>query len=348
MVEGLVTVVVPVYNVEKYLNRCVESIIAQNYDKMEIILVDDGSPDNCPQMCDEWAKRDTRIKVIHKQNAGLGMARNSGIDAANGEYICFFDSDDYIDPELIDIVYRTARDNQAQSVIYGCKLIGEDGQVKSEYVPKGDTFLYEGEDIRNILLLEMIDSNPAEKRIKNIRMSAWSKLYSMKTITDTGWRFCSEREYLSEDLYSHLNWYAYVEKVVVIPKAFYNYCENSTSITKTYRKSAAYESEMCYDAMVKVCHKNNYNKQLVERLGFWYFGSVIGICKAAMNADLTKKEKIADYKKILYSEHFNTVMVQTDFRYESAKRKILHFVVKKRWYRVFYKLLYLQNYMKMK
>ena len=96
-----VSVVVPVYNVEKYLDRCINSIINQTYHNLEIILVDDGSPDNCPQMCDEWAQKDERIRVVHKKNAGLGIARNTGIDHATGDYICFFDSDDYVEQNII-------------------------------------------------------------------------------------------------------------------------------------------------------------------------------------------------------------------------------------------------------
>lgn len=99
------SVVLPIYNVEKYLNRCLDSVMNQTYKKLEIILVDDGSPDNCPQMCDNWAKVDDRIKVVHKKNAGLGEARNSGLDVATGDYIAFFDSDDYIDTRLFEELY---------------------------------------------------------------------------------------------------------------------------------------------------------------------------------------------------------------------------------------------------
>ena len=99
--NDLVSVIVPVYNVEQYLDRCVESIINQTYENLEIILVDDGSPDNCPQMCDEWAKKDNRIKVIHKENGGSSTARNAGLDLAKGDYISFIDSDDYIDKCMI-------------------------------------------------------------------------------------------------------------------------------------------------------------------------------------------------------------------------------------------------------
>lgn len=96
----LISVVVPIYKVEKYLDRCVESIVKQTYKNLEIILVDDGSPDNCPKMCDEWAKKDKRIKVIHKKNGGLSDARNAGLDIMTGEYVTFVDSDDYILPSF--------------------------------------------------------------------------------------------------------------------------------------------------------------------------------------------------------------------------------------------------------
>ena len=91
-----VSIIVPVYNVEKYLDRCMESLLNQTLKDIEIILVDDGSPDNCPQICDEYAKKDSRVKVVHKVNAGLGYARNSGLDVASGEYVAFVDSDDYV------------------------------------------------------------------------------------------------------------------------------------------------------------------------------------------------------------------------------------------------------------
>lgn len=96
----LISVIVPIYNVEQYLDECIQSIVGQTHSNLEIILVDDGSPDNCPQMCDDWALRDERIKVIHKKNGGLSSARNAGIDIATGQFIGFVDSDDIINPEM--------------------------------------------------------------------------------------------------------------------------------------------------------------------------------------------------------------------------------------------------------
>ena len=114
--DSLISVIVPIYNVEKYLERCVESIINQTYKNLEIILVDDGSPDNCPQMCDDYAKKDSRIKVVHKKNGGLSDARNAGMKVATGEYVSFIDSDDYISLDFYETLLETIVDNDSDIV----------------------------------------------------------------------------------------------------------------------------------------------------------------------------------------------------------------------------------------
>ena len=101
MNKPLVSVIIPIYNVEKYLDRCLKTIVGQTYNNLEIILIDDGSPDSCPQKCDGWAKKDSRIKVIHKKNGGVSSARNRGLDVATGEYISFIDPDDIIHPNIM-------------------------------------------------------------------------------------------------------------------------------------------------------------------------------------------------------------------------------------------------------
>ena len=98
--KDLISIIIPIYKVEKFLDRCVESVVNQTYSNLEIILVDDGSPDNCPYMCDEWAEKDSRIKVIHKLNGGLSDARNEGLKSSTGKYVGFVDSDDWIAPEM--------------------------------------------------------------------------------------------------------------------------------------------------------------------------------------------------------------------------------------------------------
>ena len=102
MKSALISVIVPIYKVEKYLDECIESIVNKTYRNLEIILVDDGSPDKCPEMCDQWAKKDERIRVIHKENGGLSSARNAGLDVATGDYVGFVDSDDFIERDMYE------------------------------------------------------------------------------------------------------------------------------------------------------------------------------------------------------------------------------------------------------
>ena len=112
--KDLITIVVPVYKVEQYLDKCVNSIINQTYKNLEIILVDDGSPDNCGKMCDEYAKNDNRIVVIHKENGGLSDARNAGIEIAKGKYISFIDSDDYVTEDYVEFLYALISNNNVE------------------------------------------------------------------------------------------------------------------------------------------------------------------------------------------------------------------------------------------
>ena len=123
----LVSVIVPIYNVEKYLRKCVDSILNQTYKNLEIILVDDGSPDNCGNICDEYALSDSRIRIIHKKNGGLSDARNAGLDIARGNYILFVDSDDYIDETMVEKLYEALEKEKAEMSLCSFVYVNEEG-----------------------------------------------------------------------------------------------------------------------------------------------------------------------------------------------------------------------------
>ena len=130
--QPLISVIVPVYKVEQYLDRCVKSIVNQTYKNLEIILIDDGSPDNSPAICDEWAKKDDRIKVIHKENGGVSRARNLGMELAKGEYISFIDSDDWVHPDFIKILYNAIQDTDSQIAACDMRFLDNVDDVKYE------------------------------------------------------------------------------------------------------------------------------------------------------------------------------------------------------------------------
>jgi len=166
------TVIVPVYKTEPYLRRCIDSILAQTLTNFELILVDDGSPDNCPAICDEYAKRDNRIKVLHKENGGLGLVRKVGVDIANGEYIAFVDSDDWIEPEMYEILYRTAVDNTCDMVIcdWKCHYLETHTTVAhTQSQTLKENYLYDSGDIQKHLLSKVL--------LEEIHGYSWNKLY---------------------------------------------------------------------------------------------------------------------------------------------------------------------------
>lgn len=220
-----VSIIVPIYDVEKYLDRCMQTLLNQTLKDIEIILVDDGSPDRCPQMCDEYAKKDSRVKVVHKKNGGLGYARNSGLDVATGEYVAFVDSDDYTSVEAYEVLYNKAKDTDADIVYAGFIMQNSDGTESNCFMLD---HTWEGKEITAFLQSMIFDTKPD---IDTIWMSVWNGLYKRDLIERNKIRFFSEREYLSEDILFHTMLIPLCKKIVCIPQTFYHYCYNGTSLT---------------------------------------------------------------------------------------------------------------------
>ena len=174
----LITIVVPVYNVEKYISDCLDSLISQTYKNIEIILVDDGSTDMSGAICDRYTALDARIKVIHKQNEGLGFARNTGLEVAQGKFVAFIDSDDMADADLVEKLVNGLYEENCDTCIGGFKRISENGTVSFE--EKYDKIVYEGKDVYDKLFARMLGSAP--DRHDAVRMSVWNVMYSMDVI----------------------------------------------------------------------------------------------------------------------------------------------------------------------
>lgn len=151
----LVSIIVPVYNIEKYLPKCIESICAQTYRNLEIILVDDGSKDSCPQICDEYALKDSRVCVIHKKNAGLISARKTGIKRAKGEFVLFVDGDDWVSAEMTGAMLGIILEQQADCVVCGFYRAGETAYAEKQYLPAG---YYSGKKYETCFLPKMLQT----------------------------------------------------------------------------------------------------------------------------------------------------------------------------------------------
>jgi len=228
-----ISVVVPIYNVEKYLKKCVDSIINQSYHNLEIILVDDGSPDNSPKICDEYALLDTRIKVIHKKNGGLSDARNAGIDIATGAYITFIDSDDYIEPNYMEVLLESITNNNSEIAIGGHTVYYETGGVIE----------------RNTCGNKKMDSKEALRRIlydDGIDLSAWAKLYDINLFKNI--RYPKGR--LFEDSATTYKLIDKAKIISTIDTRIYNYIMRTSSITNSTFNSKKMDlilstTEMC-------------------------------------------------------------------------------------------------------
>ena len=207
--KDLISVIVPVYKVEKYLEKCINSILSQTYKNLEIFLVDDGSPDNCGKMCDEYAKKDNRIKVIHKQNGGLSAARNTALDVCTGDYITFVDSDDWVEPNYVEELYNALKKYNCDLSVCGLKRWFEDMTLESIVDYKDRQQVFYDKDFYDLFFCK-----------NEIKHHAWSKMYKKDIFKSL--RYPVGRNY--EDTYIITDICANIKTgAVIVQKPLYNY-----------------------------------------------------------------------------------------------------------------------------
>ena len=225
----MISVIIPVYKVEAYLDKCVQSVIGQTYKDLEIILVDDGSPDRCPQMCDEWALKDSRIRVLHQRNRGLSAARNTGIRAAKGEWLYFLDSDDWIIPECITLMMDCVNSHPDVEMVQGGVLSNDKGYAKwfsienKHNVPDYSN----NRDWINLMLL----------RQEILIVTAWNKLIRRDIVLDNDLFF--EEGALNEDEMWSFLLSKFIKVIAICKKNTYYYNIREGSIIKDQDKVRA-------------------------------------------------------------------------------------------------------------
>lgn len=236
--KELISVIVPIYNVEKYLNRCIKSIINQSYTNLEIILVDDGSKDNCPYLCDKWAKIDERIVVIHKENGGLSDARNAGIDVSHGNYLSFIDSDDYIHKDFIKVLYELCKKYDSDISMCGVFETSKDEDCNCDLESSNECVKY---------------SKTILERKDNILCVAWNKLYKkevFKYIRYPKGKLHEDVAVINKILY-------YSNKIAITDLKLYFYFNNPNSIMRsTFSIKRLDALEVIYDSYLFFIEKN--------------------------------------------------------------------------------------------
>lgn len=212
----LVSVIVPVYKVEQYLDRCLKSLVNQSYSNIEIILVDDGSPDRCYQICEDWARRDPRIKVVHKTNGGLSDARNRGLEFSNGSYICFVDSDDYVAKKYIEVLHNLISNNHTEMSAVSHKEVFSVKQERDDNITHEEiTTVFEGKDAIRQLFSNNTFAN-----------YAWNKMYKRELFENI--RFPVEKK--MEDLGTTYKLLLTAKRIAYSTDVLYYYYQREDSI----------------------------------------------------------------------------------------------------------------------
>lgn len=321
-VEKQISVIVPVYNVARYLRQCLKSICDQSYRNLEIILVDDGSLDQSGFICDEYSKRDPRIKVIHKQNQGLGEARNTGLDHCSGTYVYFVDSDDWLEPNMLENMMKEIEAADADMAMCGFKRCGQNGAIENYPIVRKRCVL-QGKDVQSKIFLPMVAQKSTVGEDFTINMCVWANLYRKSIIDKSHIRFLSERQYLSEDICFNLQYLLQSARVVMLPEMYYCYRYNPTSLTSRYKGDEYGKLVLLYQKVCQLTNQVNVLSEIEHRPQRFFLTKIREIFFRLVGcATLSWKNKYTICKKILNDSTLQGVLKEYPIQRYKMKYKI--------------------------
>lgn len=293
--KDLVSVVVPIYNVEKYLRKCIETIVNQTYNNIEIILVNDGSTDNCLQICNDFKQKDKRIKVINKENGGLSDARNTGLKNAHGKYICFIDSDDYVHENYVEELYGTIIENNAQIAVCNFEKVDE----KNKFISKRNI-------ADQIISGKKVIERFNDKDFKPAAIVAWNKMYDINLFKNIIYPVGK----IHEDEFTTYKLFYISKKVAITSKALYYYRVVPTSIINRKFNIKRLDLLDALDERVEFFRENK-EKKLCEQALIEYQKWMLAHwqnCKIYLND--SKKIRKDLFKK--YRNHYGEIILSKE------------------------------------
>lgn len=297
----LISVILPIYKVENYLAECIESVIHQTYENLEIILVDDGSPDRCGSICDEYAAKDSRIVVIHKENGGLSDARNAGIDIATGEWIAFVDSDDIINCHMIEYLYKAVTDNDAKMSWCAISSVDENG-----YLLDGEKCHYKQANPSSDYEINIYSKQDAEQRMYTVEgmqkaLVAWNKLYHRSLFTNEDGPVRYAKGKIFEDGYTTYIYIYGADKVIEINVPLYYYRQRSGSIMDN-DSNIKYEPALDAGLERMAFYKRHNEAQLYKlELNLSIYSVIRFYGRVKTKED---KKKLKQWFKLFYKDYF--------------------------------------------
>ena len=299
-----ISIIVPVYKVEKYIKRCIESLIVQRFKDFEIILVDDGSPDECGSICEEYAKNDSRIVVIHKENGGVSSARNAGIEVAKGQYIWFVDADDWVEPNAIDNIWCEVDNKDVDLIVFGHNR------------------MYDSKKIINGLSLEQYGIYNINLPIffrdyyftYKIGFMPWNKIYKKDVIKNYSLMFDTE-EAFGEDLLFNLIYYLNIKNVFFSSGIYYNYYIRDGSAERTISKERHIQQMRLFEKFVEYVKQKGMSQEMknyiLPLLFFIHFTSGVNQVK---KSGVKALELVPFLKSVREKEKFRNTFKEISFQ----------------------------------
>lgn len=336
----IISIIVPVYKVEPYLSQCVDSLINQTYPHLEIILIDDGSPDNCGRICDDYAAKDNRIKVIHQENQGLSAARNTGLSNVSGDYVMFIDGDDWTDITTCETAIGVLLKYQADVVMWSYTR-----EYSSHSVPKiifhDDIVIFDQSAVVSPLhrrFIGLIGSELSHPENADALCTVWGKLYRREIIQS---EFTNLNEIGSyEDGLFNLQVFSNVNTAVFIKKPMYHYRKtNLTSVTSSYNPKLFSQWQHLFDLMGTYIDEHNLPSSYVEALNNRIALSLIGLGLNVVSANISPKAKIHKISNILDTERYRNAYKRLQYQYFPLHWKVFFIFAKLRFSAGVYTLL---------
>lgn len=321
-----VSIIVPVYNVEKYLDRCVKSLVNQTFTDLEIILVDDGSTDSSGKLCDQYEKEYKQIRVIHKKNGGLGSARNEGLKFVKGKFVAFVDSDDWMDIQTYEILYQKSQEICPDIITYGYKKI-KHNEIIYKGISEFNEGLYHKTDVRNLILPNSIAQEKAFNQVVlPVQMSACMCIYKNSFLKENKIQFESEREVLNEDWLFNICCLCRAQLFLVVNKEFYNYDTRETSLSMSFKEDS-YERKLNlyrrYKEELQIT--DNLNTKTEHRLKNFWLESIYTCYIIELFAPTISKKRI---EKLFSDQEFVQALRKLNLKNSTLKGMLFKYIVK--------------------
>ena len=327
----LISVIIPVYNAEAYLRKCLYSVVNQTWKNLQILCVDDGSTDDSLQILQEYSREDDRIQVYLKENEHVSMARNFALERARGEYILFLDSDDWLDPDTVETAVQTACEQDADVVIWSyIRELGAESRKKHIY---DVDVIFDAEMVRTLLYRRMI--GPFGEEIANPEnmdslCSACMKLYRTELLREYGITFYDIREIGTyEDGLFNLDVFSHAQKAVFLERYFYHYRrDNAASVTSVYKSQLPDQWDKLYRLMDKHIADNNLDDTFKIALSNRIALSIVGLGINEIESSSASGIKIRRIRQLLRKPHYRAALKELDIRYMPIHWKVFFLCAK--------------------